>query len=71
MPPSLPAFSQLFRYGDFTARGIAGGLAGENVDAALAVWAASPKRAAAMEVNLMMTTLCVGQVTRNLRYVAN
>jgi hypothetical protein len=31
-PPLLPAFSHVLRYGDFTARGIAGGRAGLKVD---------------------------------------
>jgi hypothetical protein len=34
LPPSTPTFNQELRYGDLTARGIAGGRAGENVEAA-------------------------------------
>jgi hypothetical protein len=36
LPPSLPADNHVLKYGDLTAKGNAGGLAGENVDTALA-----------------------------------
>lgn len=36
LPPSLPADSQVLKYGDLTASGIAGGRAGEKLEVALA-----------------------------------
>jgi hypothetical protein len=49
----LPAFSQVLRYGDLTAKGIAGGLAGEKVDAASPTEAARAAIAAATQESLI------------------
>ena len=54
LPPFLPAFSHVLRYGDLTARGIAGGRAGEKLEVAPATAAMTTAVAAAIKGDLIV-----------------